>query len=268
MKYDLRAMFRSLFLLWVAVLAIALVNHFTLGHESDDMLPTLLINVLPILLYAGVVTAMVVLATVFVIQRFYNGLLRDEGYLMFTLPVKAWQLVVSKALSAIVVLLVSALVGVASGFLLVPGSDLTERFWELADVLFNQGALGTQAQTAALVAGYILLAIVSIAAEVYEIYASIAIGHLFSKHRVAMAVLAYLVISLVLMVVTMVLGDALFGGSGMFGTSVISWAFSSGNDLPVAAADILGVNLAFNTVKLVIFHIVTERILSKRLNLE
>ena len=41
------------------------------------------------------------------IQRFYKGLLGQEGYLMFTLPVKNWQLVFSKALVSFFIGMVS-----------------------------------------------------------------------------------------------------------------------------------------------------------------
>jgi hypothetical protein len=46
-------------------------------------------------------TAMFVITLVFVIQRFRNNFLKDEGYLMFTLPTSPWQLVASKALAAL-----------------------------------------------------------------------------------------------------------------------------------------------------------------------
>lgn len=40
--------------------------------------------------------ALFVLTMIVIIQRFYKGLLCDEGYLMFTLPVKPWQLIATK----------------------------------------------------------------------------------------------------------------------------------------------------------------------------
>lgn len=40
------------------------------------------------------------LCVVYVVQHYYRNLFGSEGYFMFTLPVKSWQLLLSKALSA------------------------------------------------------------------------------------------------------------------------------------------------------------------------
>ena len=69
---------------------------------------------IPAMLYVALCIAVVVLAIVFIIQRFYNGLLKDEGYLMFTLPVKTWQLIKAKGLTALIVTVISGVIGISS----------------------------------------------------------------------------------------------------------------------------------------------------------
>ena len=93
MKYEMRSMLRTFLPLWGAILVVALLNRCTLQIESlRDWLggvPAILMMVL----YVIAIIAIAIVALVFMIQRFYNGMLKDEGYLMFTLPVKTSQLI-------------------------------------------------------------------------------------------------------------------------------------------------------------------------------
>ena len=58
-------------------------------------------GILSMIIYGFLFFGIMVVSLVVVIQRFYKSLLGDEGYLMFTLPVETWKLVMSKLLVAI-----------------------------------------------------------------------------------------------------------------------------------------------------------------------
>ena len=73
------------------------------------------------MLFVLAVIAACVFALVISVIRFYSGLLRDEGYLMFTLPVRPWQLVLSKLLTAFLTLIVTGLVSFVSVGILFGG---------------------------------------------------------------------------------------------------------------------------------------------------
>ena len=120
LKYDFRSMWKQFAVVWPAVLVIGLVNRFTLPWEvtgSSAMAndPGAVGVTTVILLFAGLL-AMGVLALVFILQRFYKGLLGDEGYLMHTLPVKPWQLVASKLICAVTMLIISGAVALENGW--------------------------------------------------------------------------------------------------------------------------------------------------------
>ena len=57
------------------------------------------------------------------IQRFYKSLLGDEGYLMFTLPVRPWQLITSKLIVSALWSIVSCVVAVGSIMVMAIGLD-------------------------------------------------------------------------------------------------------------------------------------------------
>ena len=63
---------------------------------------------------------MFVATLIVVIQRFYKSLLGDEGYLMFTIPVKAWQNILNKLLVSMLWTFTSTVIGFGSILILVP----------------------------------------------------------------------------------------------------------------------------------------------------
>jgi hypothetical protein len=266
LKYDLRSMLKSFLLIWGGVLAISLVNHFTLNADGrlTGMLGTVSV-LIPILLYAAVIISMIVLTLIFIIQRFYNGLLRDEGYLMFTLPVRPWQLVTSKGLSAVIITLLSVLVGAVSVLLLMPWAtarDFLRSFFSL----YGGNYYFTTGQMVLLSFEGLLLVLVSAAKSIYQIYAAIALGHLFRRHRVGMAFVMYLVISTVLAILGTLGLNAVFSNSIAIRDTLVPLF----NGMSVTALTQSGIwfLIAISAVQLIVFHIITERVLSKRLNLE
>ena len=95
LKYDFKAMFKIFLPLWGVLLVVSGVNRLISGSplaEGGGMgIFTSLLGVMYVLL----IMAVMVVTTVIIIARFYQGLLKDEGYLMFTIPVKPWQLLAS-----------------------------------------------------------------------------------------------------------------------------------------------------------------------------
>ena len=110
-KYEFKSIIRTLGPIYLAVIAISIVNMFMgVGSMTNGYYDTLLNNfnfgksllnlvqMVSIFAYFGVMVALSVLTLIVIIQRFYKGLLCDEGYLMFTLPVKPWMLILQKVL--------------------------------------------------------------------------------------------------------------------------------------------------------------------------
>ena len=114
LKYDFKAMFKIFLPLWGVLLVVSGINRLFTGAGLDAEQGLGLVNSLMVLLYVLLIMAVMVVTTVIIIARFYQGLLKDEGYLMFTIPVKPWQLVASKLISAVVISMLSVLVAIVS----------------------------------------------------------------------------------------------------------------------------------------------------------
>ena len=256
LKYDAKSMFRVFVPLWLALLAVSVINHFTVRSTLDATAFGTISRTVSMILYVCLVVAVMVVTIALIILRFYNGLLKNEGYLMFTLPVRPWQLITSKCILATVVSILSLIAGFLSVALI--GA-------ELGDIpTFFQALWEARGRiTGDMVLCFVLVAVLIIAAvltEITHIYASLALGHLANNHRIALAVLAYIVINAILTVALTVFRDLSFRYNWMAPLPNVE-------TLPGFNA-LLGVLIALCLVQVVIFFIITERILSKRLNLE
>ncbi len=261
MKYEFRSMFRLFIPLWLGILALSVVNRFTtrLSFGNDKFLN--FITGLALFLYVLGIIAVVVVAYVYIVTRFYKGLLKEEGYLTFTLPVSLDSIIWGKALTAWILLTVTTLVCLFSvGILLSVQLD-----WVMAVEFWNQlvAYFGTQ-QTVLLVIELLLAAVFSLLYNILLPYLSMAVGHLAQKHRVGAAVLAYVVIATVL--------------STLYNTFLIPslLEFAVGMEIPITAPQVMAawisrglwVYFAICVVTCVLFYFPTRYILSKKLNLE
>ena len=207
-----------------------------------------------------------VVTTVIIIARFYQGLLKDEGYLMFTIPVKPWQLVASKLISAVVISMLSVLVAIVSVLIIASYQgffyDLTHQVWEV---------LGTMTPNAN---GLAILSVVSVfvglICAVSQVYASMALGHLAGSHRVGFAVLAFIVLSMAWSTVGTVIG--LFGYPDVTTSLTTVTTQSDAVQVMTVFSDVMGAalvwGLVLDVVRCVVHLIITNYILSRRLNLE
>ena len=264
LKYDLKSMLRNFIPLWAALVAVSIINYFTL-HSLDQakgvaQLPAMV----AMLVYGSLVVAVMVVTAVLVIQRFYQGLLKDEGYLMFTLPVKPWQLLASKLISAMVISLISGVVALASVAIIA-------YFPEMGQVLAELWKMGMKnvPNFLPLVILLVVSLFVGIICSVSQVYASMALGHLAGSHRVGFAVLAFIVLSVIWSTVGSVIG--------MFGYPDLTSTMISINEIEVSV-DVAGISnvlltatvwgLILDVVRCVVHLGITNYILSRRLNLE
>lgn len=264
LKYDFKAMFKIFLPLWGVLLVVSGINRLFTGAGLDAEQGLGLVNSLMVLLYVLLIMAVMVVTTVIIIARFYQGLLKDEGYLMFTIPVKPWQLLASKLISAMVISIISGVVALASVAIIA-------YFPEMGQVLAELWKMGMKnvPNFLPLVILLVVSLFVGIICSVSQVYASMALGHLAGSHRVGFAVLAFIVLSVIWSTVGSVIG--------MFGYPDLTSTMISINEIEVSV-DVAGISnvlltatvwgLILDVVRCVVHLIITNYILSRRLNLE
>lgn len=190
MKYELRYLLRIFGPMWGLVLALCIA-----GRLSNWDLTNMETNtVFALLMMAAVIAivAMMVIGAVVLIQRFYKGMYGDEGYLMFTLPVKTGALINAKALSALLMLFVTGVVTVAGYLILFSYEEIWTELVDFVEVVMSDPAVTITGLQVGLICFWGLVAMAaSMAQELYCVYLSISVGQLWRKHPVAGGILAY-----------------------------------------------------------------------------
>lgn len=268
-KYEWTAMMRAMFPIYGALLAVSLINGllFNLGLMENSGLGALpiaaYIQVIAVFSFVAVMAAMAVFTIVVIIQRFYKGLLRQEGYLMFTLPVKTWQLTFSKACISLIMACFSMIVGCLSLGLLFSANffpalfSLPRQIASLISEAVSYDAAGTL--NFGLFCLELLAAVlVSAFGSLYHLYLSMSLGQLSKNHKIAFSVLWYIVINAVLNLLEVFLLN-LF----LFLPDMVRLLNGS-----ILILHLIGLGLLFlGLVKTVLFAGTTNWILDRKLNL-
>ncbi len=165
-------------------------------------LPLLRFIMILMIVFFGIgIVAAAVVSTVIMISRFYRNLLKDEGYLMFTLPVSVHELVCSKLIVAMVWFLMTGLViFLVMGFLALTMSNtnLEEVLKELPSIGEIREILdefGMRVPLRKLIGIGSLAAVLSMAGSCLHFYAAMAMGHMFSEHKVLLSIVFFVLIA-------------------------------------------------------------------------
>lgn len=274
-KYEWAAMIRSMLPVYAAVIAVSIINSLFMNVGIDSKNPVFELwnwicssfGGIAIFLYVAVMMALGAFTVVVIVQRFYKGLLGEEGYLMFTLPVKTWQLVFSKALVSFLIGVLSAAAAVLSVGILMGAQFLEilsalpytlgylyetamsyDRVWVIHTICFMLELLAT------LVFGCF--------AFFYHVYLAVSLGHLARKYKAALSVAWYIGINAILGFFTL----NLLGAMGSIWNLPISISLPENGYWEI---HVLGLGMMLSQViKTVLFSIGANYILKNKLNLE
>ena len=258
LKHEFAATARYLWVLYVAMLGLSVAVHFAFRfYDRADLAVLRMAMTMAIILWVLSLIFCGIGTLVLMIRRFYQNLLTDEGYLMFTLPVSVHELVISKLIAAVVWMLASVAVIVLCVLVATFDSQMAREvlsgFRELLGMLdVNSWVIGAE---------MLLLTLVGTAASCLQFYSAMAIGHGFAKSKALLSVVFYFVQSWVLSFLGNTIGALLLFRNGSLleqidtlnpmQTMQMSMLFGLGAGIVVGA----------------IFYVLTVVNLQKRLNL-
>ena len=263
LKYELKATSRVFIPLYIAILVVSIVNGLSLNLEILNIqgLATIVLMCLFISLF--------VITIVVTIQRFNKNLLKDEGYLMFTLPVSSKYLVLSKYLTSLIWTFLSFIVALLSFTIIfiIPTykyfdfSYFINEFNLLFSNMLNLNILGQFIKI-------ILLMIISYTIFIFNVYLALSVGQLpiFNRFRNVSSFIGFLVINLLISyaqnIVSLFVNDA---SVNIEAIDNINYAISS-----VTSIVSKGLNIAIviNLIIILVLFFATTYILDKKLNLE
>lgn len=188
----------------LAVLTVILMTTFmTSFWEQTSNIMVELFASLTIFAYIFCLVAVSFCVTLCTAIRFYKNLFTDEGYLMFTLPVKTSDLLLSKMLVAACWRVISficiflSILGIASvAAAYIADTSIIQFFQEFFDLireLFDMEWLQDYLSIPAplFIIWLILIGICYLFFDIFYIYTCICLGQLFQKHKVGGAILSY-----------------------------------------------------------------------------
>lgn len=263
LKYELKATSRVFIPLYIAILVVSIVNGLSLNLEIFNIqgLATIILMCLFISLF--------VITIVVTIQRFNKNLLKDEGYLMFTLPVSSKHLILSKYLTSLIWTFLSFVVAFLSFTIIfmIPTykyfdfSYFINEFNLLFSNMLNLNILGQFLKI-------ILLMIISYTIFIFNVYLALSVGQLpiFNRFRNVSSFIGFLVINLLISyaqnIVSLFVNDA---SVNIEAIDNINYAINS-----VTSIVSKGLNIAIviNLIIILVLFFATTYILDKKLNLE
>ncbi|MDR3365025.1 MAG: hypothetical protein LBS91_08820 [Clostridiales Family XIII bacterium] len=268
-KYEFRAMAKTFFYLYIALVAITLVNVFTNplgalmqtggggqgaagGHGPEIFAEA--IKGLAFALYIVLILAVAFVSVVLVVRRFYTNLLGDQGYLTLTLPAGREQHMAAKLIVGVVWNTISAvLIGltILLQVSVMGNKNYIIEFFGAVDPL--NIFLG------------ILLAIVGTASFFLMTYAAMAIGpNLVKNHRLGGSILAFVIIVVIYQILSSLFmaGGLMWNISNPFRPDMGSEALTNS-----IGSSLMVVSIAMYAVTGVICWFLTRFMLRKKLNL-
>ena len=201
MKYERKATVRVMGpILLAVVLLAAVLRLLTIWSGMIDH--SQLLSVDPVDLLLSIVTivffmamaAAPIAALVLMIVRFKTNLLSDEGYVMFTLPVSAHQLVWSKLLTSALWFIAAAAVDVLGTLVIAGDQDLLNSVVSGFRDLFRDLTAYYAANGILMIAEIVVLVLLFCLVTCLRFYCPMAIGHSFTRRKILLSVVFYFVI--------------------------------------------------------------------------
>ena len=213
-------------------------------------------------IYVTVLMAASFGVTLFIYIRFFKNLFSSEGYLMHTLPVKASELIISKLVVAYIIHFITSIVIVVciGAIVLCIGANLTgdfsfvQRINEIVSLELPADAI---AWFVVYLVGTGITVLISPLFSALTGYFSLSVGQLFNKYKIVFGIGVYFLITFIVQIITTVFAVPIsfsmsYSEAGVFISQSVQMMVSSG----------------IMCVCVVVFYLVVNHIVSKKLNLE
>ena len=272
-KYEFLGTGRQLIPAYVGVLLFAVLSRISMeimgGYgifEQGLTTPWMGIVFGMLMLFYGLsIFAVVVLTIVLIIRRFYTNLFRDEGYLTNTLPVSVDGLIWGKLIPAVSWSIVSILVTLASVAIIFGG--LIAAAIDAFGTYVNWDAFWNDLFGAApMLLLTILSGIVALMAGILSFYSALSIGQLAKRHKILLAIGAFMGMSFIFSTLYSILGASL--AIQYFTMQFDNYGFIAEISPRSVVAVSYGLVLAINLSQGAVHYFITRYIMKNRLNLE
>lgn len=213
-KHEFKSTSRTFLALYAIVLVVTVILKGVVEFQEFFKVENIIISLLTFITIAAFVVGIIAVllgSFVLIIKRFYDNLLKDEGYLSFTLPVSVGQHIASKSivgyiwmvLSVVVVILLFGILGLGHNQIM---GEVRDGFVEAIKAIGESGQ-----------AKYFIEMFIGMALGVYGNiamgYACFSIGQTFGKNKVLGAFVSYVALYFVTQVISSIAMVIIFGSN-------------------------------------------------------
>lgn len=272
-KYELKATSKVLVPIYIAFIAITIISRVSIDLQVDEGSLWSFINGMGLFVFIISAITMFVATAIVIIWRFYRNTSSDEGYLLFTLPVKVDYIIISEFLCALIWRFLMSVFTVLGIFLMIFNRNIDDNiinFSYFGNILSSLTADGIKAIF------YLFLDIlISTFQEIMSIYCAISLASLFNKHRLIFSATFYIGLLIVVnafAILIMNIVEKIFP-SGVYNAYSEDISFSDivtswNTDVaPIINSVVSIVDWVFLLVVISIEYIIIRKILSKNLNI-
>ncbi|MDD2371168.1 MAG: hypothetical protein PHQ32_04120 [Firmicutes bacterium] len=211
--------------------------------------------------YVLLIIGTLVLTLIVGIQRFFKNILGTEGYLMNTLPVKSWKLIFSKLFTSVSWFFGTVLITLSALSIQLASRGMLQDTWENIELLWNSLMLQYSWNSGLLIGKIVMMIVIYACYGFLMVYCAMAIGHLFNSNRIISSFIAYIGLYFIVQVISVVV---LVGYAFVFGGGIDFLT----NSNPDVAFTLINNQMIEMGLLAVIYYLVTNYIVKKRLNLE
>lgn len=286
-KYDFKAQLKMHFgvyiMLLLSMITQTLMVNLKKAYPNSEIIE--IFSIFTLVVFVIMIAATLTVTFVYSIVRYRRNLLKDEGYLMHTLPVSAWNLHLSKLITGIlwyiadIFVIAAAITVVKGGFKwlrvvsaigqVVFGMTSAQNFigYEMSNVQTMEISALPEFSVMAIVF-LLIYVLMSAAFSFSQIYACLCIGHTSSLNRDLMSFVAYIItyiIGQILSVIgVIIIGIADFKNAAALFVDDISLA----SDYMSYMTHIIIFALVISVIMAVIYNMAAVYVTKSKLNLE
>ena len=267
-KYEIKATKRIMIPAIIALICVSVLNGVLVGISTNNILhDSIIYNIFSAVsgsVYMLGIMAILILAAVLSIIRFYKADLSNEGYLTHTLPINIGKEILSKVIvGTLWVILTGIAIIISMLFVYMFASFFNFSSVDLNYYMDNLHRIVTMNNWGDLLIAMLYLFIVILlgcANKILSVYSAMAIGFSFNKNKILLSFVSYIAISVLTTILTIILGV-------IFASPLYN--FLSNTLSPIAMAHLVFVGLiAFLLILSIIYFFIVKFFFERKLNLE
>lgn len=267
-KYEIKATKRIMIPAIIALICVSVLNGVLVGISTNNILhDSIIYNIFSAVsgsVYMLGIMAILILAAVLSIIRFYKADLSNEGYLTHTLPINIGKEILSKVIvGTLWVILTGIAIIISMLFIYMFASFFNFSSVDLNYYMDNLHRIVTMNNWGDLLIAMLYLFIVILlgcANKILSVYSAMAIGFSFNKNKILLSFVSYIAISVLTTILTIILGVIFVSPLYNFLSNTLS---------PIAMAHLVFVGLiAFLLILNIIYFFIVKFFFERKLNLE